>query len=213
MGGLGAEKPSQMVDEGVEIDARPAHSWVGRGALKLERGLSLWPIVVEGRVVLDIGASTGGFTHVCLARGAVRVLAVDVGTGQLHPRLRADPRVVNLEGTDARRLTDPGAPISLIVCDVSFISLEKALPAALALAAPGADLVALVKPQFEVGPGKVGKGGIVRDAAARQNALDGVVRFLADSGWSVRATAASPILGGDGNQEWLLWAVKDYSET
>jgi 23S rRNA (cytidine1920-2'-O)/16S rRNA (cytidine1409-2'-O)-methyltransferase len=161
-------------------------------------------------VVLDVGASTGGFTEVCLVRGAARVYAVDVGRGQLHPRLGGDPRVVSLEGVDARTLTPalvPDPP-QLIVTDVSFIGLEKALPAPLELAAEDADLVALVKPQFEVGPERVGKGGLVKDEAAREDALAGVVRFLENAGWAVQATADSPIVGGDGNREFLLWARK-----
>jgi len=160
--------------------------------------------------VLDIGASTGGFTEVALARGAARVYAVDVGRGQLHPKLAADPRVVSLEGLDARCLTTEQIPEppGLIVTDVSFISLEKALPAALALAAPDADLVALVKPQFEAGPDGVGKGGLVRDPAVREQCVDNVEAFLRASGWTVRATSESPIAGGDGNLEWLVWANK-----
>lgn len=201
-------KASELVAGDAEIEAVPAHPWVGRGAVKLAHALDLWPVAVAGRVVLDVGASTGGFTEVCLARGAARVYAVDVGRGQLHPRVAADPQVVSLEATDARDLTValiPKAP-DLIVTDVSFISLAKALPAALALAAPGADLIALVKPQFEVGRERVGKGGVVTDPVARQGALDDVAAFLEGAGWTVRETADSPIFGGDGNHEFLLWA-------
>lgn len=201
-------KASELIADDAALDAAPAHPWVGRGALKLVHALDLWPVPVQGRAVLDVGASTGGFTEVCLARGAARVYAVDIGRGQLHPRLAADPRVVSLEATDARALTPALIPQSpeLVVTDVSFISLAKALPAALALAAPGADLVVLVKPQFEVGPERVGKGGLVTDEAARQAALDGVKVFLAASGWTVQASADSPIAGGEGNREFLLWA-------
>ena len=190
------------------IEATAAHPWVGRGALKLERALALWPVSVEGAVGLGVGASQGGFTQVCLAGGAARVYAVDVGRGQLHPAVAADARVVSLEAVDSRRLSRAQIPepIDLIVCDVSFIGLAKALPAALALARPGATLIALVKPQFEVGPGRVGKGGVVRDAAARDEAVDGVRAFLEAEGWSVLAVADSPIMGGDGNQEFLLQA-------
>lgn len=203
-------KASELIADDAAVEAVAAHPWVGRGALKLVHALDLWPVAVGGRVVLDVGASTGGFTEVCLARGAARVYAVDVGRGQLHPRVAADPRVVGLEATDARDLTPALIPESpgLIVTDVSFISLAKALPPALALAAPDADLVALVKPQFEVGPDNVGKGGIVTDDDARVGALEGVKAFLADAGWSVRDTADSPIEGGDGNREFLLWAVR-----
>jgi 23S rRNA (cytidine1920-2'-O)/16S rRNA (cytidine1409-2'-O)-methyltransferase len=160
--------------------------------------------------VLDVGASTGGFTQVCLARGAVHVFAVDVGRGQLHSSLRADPRVTVLESVDARTLGPDQIthPPQLVVCDASFIGLAKVLPAALDLAAPGADLVALVKPQFEVGPDGVGKGGVVRDPAARQAALDAVTAWLAQRGWPVQASAESPIAGGDGNLEFLVWAAK-----
>jgi 23S rRNA (cytidine1920-2'-O)/16S rRNA (cytidine1409-2'-O)-methyltransferase len=203
-------KASEMVDEEAAIAAEPAHPWVGRGALKLAHALAIWPVPVEGRVVLDVGASTGGFAEVCLARGAVRVYAVDVGRGQLHAKLVADPRVVSLEGVDARALSADliREPPGLVVTDVSFIGLAKALPAALGLAAPGADLVALVKPQFEVGPERIGKGGIVKDPAAQAAALDGVCGFLEAAGWRVQATAVSPIAGGDGNLEYLLWAKK-----
>ena len=204
-------RPSDLIAPDAEIEARPAHPWVGRGALKLVQALEAWPIAVEGRFVLDVGASTGGFTEVCLARGAAGVVAVDVGRGQLHPRVAADPRVVLLEGVDARDLTQalvPQAP-DLIVCDVSFIGLAKALPPALSLARPGADLVALVKPQFEVGRDKIGKGGLVKDPAARQGALEGVAAFLEGAEWRVRGTAESATPGGEGALEHLIWAQKE----
>jgi 23S rRNA (cytidine1920-2'-O)/16S rRNA (cytidine1409-2'-O)-methyltransferase len=201
-------RASDLLDETAKVEALAAHSWVGRGALKLVAALDAWPVVVAGRTVLDVGASTGGFTEVCLARGAARVYAVDVGRGQLHPRLAADPRVIDLETVDARALNAsliPQRP-GLIVTDVSFIGLAKALPAALTLAASDADLVALVKPQFEVGPERVGKGGLVKDEAARQAALAEVAAFLEAAGWTVQGTMESPIAGGDGNRELLLWA-------
>ena len=204
-------KPSEKVAEDAVIEAEAAHRWVGRGALKLERALELWPVAVEGRVVLDVGASTGGFTEVCLDRGAARVFAVDVGTGQLHPTVAADPRVVNLEKTDARDLTPAiitEAP-SLIVCDASFISLLKVLPVALELAVSGADLITLVKPQFEAeGPKAVGKKGVVKDPEAHAAAVTRVRDWLEAGGWSVREVGDSPITGGDGNVEFLLWAQK-----
>jgi len=214
-GGVSADgrpvlRAAEMLPDGAALEARAAHPWVGRGALKLLHALETWPVAVAGRVALDVGASTGGFAEVLLSRGAARVYAVDVGRGQLHPRIAADPRVVSLEGVDARRLDStliPEAP-QLVVSDVSFIGLAKALPAALAIAAEGADLVALVKPQFEVGPARVGKGGVVADPAARAKAVAGVAGFLAQAGWRVRATAESPIAGGDGNRETLLWARK-----
>jgi 23S rRNA (cytidine1920-2'-O)/16S rRNA (cytidine1409-2'-O)-methyltransferase len=201
-------KPSEQVADDAVLIAEAAHPWVGRAALKLEHALSLWPIAIEGRTVLDIGASTGGFTEVCLARGAVRVFAVDVGRGQLHPSLAAHPRVRNHEGVDARGLTRelvPDPP-QLVVCDASFIGLAKVLPGALALADACADLVALIKPQFEVGPARVGKGGVVKDPADRATAVDAVSAWLEAQGWRVQAAAESPITGADGNVEFLVWA-------
>lgn len=209
-GGAPVVRAAQMLDEDAEIVATPAHPWVGRGALKLDHALSIWPVEAAGRVVLDVGASTGGFTEVCLARGAARVYAVDVGRDQLHASLRTDARVVDLSETDARALTPvliPEAP-SLVVCDVSFISLDKALPAALDLAAPGADLISLVKPQFEVGPAALGKGGRVREAEAREGAVIAVRAWLETRGWAVRAAVESPVRGGEGAIEHLVWARK-----
>ena len=204
-----AKAASQAVNEDAEIGYAAAHRWVGRGALKLERALDLWPVAVEGRVVLDVGASTGGFTEVCLDRGAAKIFAVDVGFGQMHPKVAADPRVINLERTDARELTPaiiPEAP-SLIVCDASFIGLSKVLPAALELAAPDADLITLVKPQFEgAGPKDAGKKGVVKDPEVHAAAVEGVRVWLESVGWTVRETAESPITGGDGNVEFLMWA-------
>lgn len=209
--GAPARAASQAVSEEAVVTYVDAFRWVGRGALKLERALDLWPVAVDSRVVLDVGASTGGFTEVCLDRGAARVFAVDVGTGQLHPKVAADPRVANLEKTDARDLTPAvitEAP-SLIVCDVSFISLSKVLPTALDLATPGADLITLVKPQFEAdGPKAVGKKGVVKDPEAHAAAVAKVREWLDESGWAVREVADSPITGGDGNVEFLLWAQK-----
>jgi 23S rRNA (cytidine1920-2'-O)/16S rRNA (cytidine1409-2'-O)-methyltransferase len=186
-----------------------AGQYVSRGALKLVAALDAFGFAPRARLALDIGASTGGFTQVLLARGAARVYAVDVGRGQLHPSLHDDHRVVNLEETDARALTRDiiPAPIDAITADVSFISLTKTLPAALALAAPGAWLAALVKPQFEAGREAVGKGGIVKSEAARQAALQSVEAFIAaKAGWTVVGTAPSPITGQSGNVEYLLGA-------
>jgi len=209
--GLPARAASQPVGEDAVVGYADAHRWVGRGALKLDHALSLWPVAVEGRTVLDIGASTGGFTEVCLERGAARVHAVDVGSGQMHPRVAADLRVVNLERTDARDLTAEWIPDppQLIVCDASFIGLTKVLPAALALAAPGADLITLVKPQFEAdGPKNAGKKGVVKDPDARRRAVASVSAWLEGQGWTVQATTESPITGADGNVEFLLWAKR-----
>jgi 23S rRNA (cytidine1920-2'-O)/16S rRNA (cytidine1409-2'-O)-methyltransferase len=206
-----ARAASQSVNPEARITFVEAHRFVGRAALKLDHALTLWPVAVEGRTVLDVGASTGGFTEVCLERGAAHVWAVDVGQGQLHPRIAADPRVTNLEKTDARDLTPgliPDAP-GLIVCDASFIGLAKVLPAALALAGDGADLVTLVKPQFEMeSRSDIGRGGVVKDDEAREAALARAADWIASRGWSVQATVESPITGGDGNIEYLLWAKR-----
>jgi 23S rRNA (cytidine1920-2'-O)/16S rRNA (cytidine1409-2'-O)-methyltransferase len=209
--GRPARAASETVAEDAVLTVEERHPWVGRGALKLVHALDLWGVDVAGRTVLDVGASTGGFTEVCLSRGAARVYAVDVGSGQLHPRVGADARVVDLERTDARTLTRDlvvDAP-HLIVCDASFISLIKVLPAALELATEGADLIALVKPQFEAdGPKAIGKGGIVKDPWARAAAVERVSAWLETVGWSVKGRSESPIVGGDGNVEYLLWATR-----
>jgi 23S rRNA (cytidine1920-2'-O)/16S rRNA (cytidine1409-2'-O)-methyltransferase len=185
---------------------------VSRGGAKLAAALEAFGFDPEGRIALDVGASTGGFTQVLLEHGATKVYAVDVGRGQLHAHLKADARVASLEGCDARTLTPTTIPepVGAVVADVSFISLTKALLAPLALAAPGAWLVALIKPQFEVGRARVGKGGIVRDAAARQAAIDTVTTWLAaQDGWRIIGVVPSPIRGGSGNEEFLAGACKD----
>jgi len=209
--GQPARSASQKVDRDAAVTAVDAHRFVGRGALKLDHALTLWPVGVEGRVVLDVGASTGGFTEVCLERGATKVFAVDVGSAQMHERIATDPRVINLEKTDARSLDAdliPDAP-ELIVCDASFIGLAKVLPAALDLAGQGGDLIALVKPQFEgSGPSDAGKKGVIKDPEAHAAAVAGVRDWLESIGWTVNATTESPITGGDGNIEFLLWATK-----
>ena len=208
--GRRVNRPSDLIDPDAEITFQPAFAEVSRAAGKLKAAPGFDEARIKGAVVLDVGASTGGFTEVCLNRGAARVYAVDVGRGQLHPRLAADPRVISLEGVDARRLDGgliPEAP-GVVVCDASFISLAKVLPAALDLAAPGAWLFALVKPQFEVGPDRVGKGGVVRDSGAREQALSDAYDFLAASGWTVTGTATSPVQGSDGNIEFLVSARK-----
>jgi len=204
------KKPSELIDPDAPIEAVAAHPYVGRGALKLEHALSHWPIDVTGRRVIDLGASTGGFTEVCLMRGAALVYAVDVGQGQLHPSLARDQRVINLERTDARSLDRAliDGPITLVVCDASFIGLAKVLPAGLDLAEAGANLIALIKPQFEAGPDLVGKGGIVRDEATRLATATAVEGWLGQIGWTVRERIESPITGGDGNVEYLVWAQK-----
>jgi 23S rRNA (cytidine1920-2'-O)/16S rRNA (cytidine1409-2'-O)-methyltransferase len=200
-------KPSEPVALDAKIVAAAPYPWVSRGGVKLAAALDRFGLDPARRACLDIGASTGGFTEVLLARGAASVTAVDVGRGQLHPRLAADARVRRLEATDARRLTPDliGMVPDMIVCDVSFISLRLVLPHVLALAAPAAALVALVKPQFEVGPAHVVKG-LVRDDAARDKACADVRACVAALGWQVLGLMPSPIAGGDGNREYLLAA-------
>lgn len=181
--------------------------WVSRAALKLLHALDDFALTPAGEA-LDLGASTGGFTEVLLARGAARVTALDVGRGQLHPRLAADPRVRALEGVNARTLPPELPRPDWITADISFISLEKSLPPALALARPGATLVALIKPQFEAGPEAVGKGGLVKDPAVHAAVRARIRAFLERSGWAILGEAESPIAGGDGNREFLIAARK-----
>lgn len=205
--GVVVVKPSALIEESAVIEAAPAHPWVSRAGLKLAHALDVFAVSPSGRVCLDVGASTGGFTQVLLNFGAARVYAVDVGQGQLHQSLRADARVVSLEQTDARALTPaliPDPP-SLIVCDVSFIGAAKALAAPLSLAAPGADLITLIKPQFEAGPHK---NAILPEAEARAAAQNAIESLEGLSGFHRIAIADSPIRGGDGNLEMLLHAKK-----
>ena len=210
--GMVETRPAAPVPAGAAIVVRGDAQHVSRGAIKLQAGLDRFGFSVAGVVALDVGASTGGFTEVLLARGAARVYAVDVGHGQLHARLAEDARVVALEGCDARHLdrTLIPEPIGAITADVSFISLTKTLPVPLALAAPGAWLIALIKPQFEAGRAAVGKGGIVRDAADRQRGVESVRDWIAaQPGWRVLGVIPSPIAGGSGNVEFLLGARRD----
>ena len=204
-------KPSRTISEGAAIEYAKPHPFVSRGGVKLAAALDHFNLSPEGLICLDIGASTGGFTEVLLAGGAARVYAVDVGHGQIHSRIRRDPRVVVRDGVNARDLSPahvPQAP-QAIVADVSFIGLKLALPPALDMAAPGAWAVALVKPQFEVGRNWVGKGGIVRDAQMQNEAVSDIRHFLAgQSRWTVIGHIESPILGGEGNREFLLAAQK-----
>jgi 23S rRNA (cytidine1920-2'-O)/16S rRNA (cytidine1409-2'-O)-methyltransferase len=185
------------------------HPWVSRGGLKLAHGLAHFGFPVTDRIAIDVGASTGGFTDVLLANGAARVYAVDVGHGQLAWKLRQDPRVVVLEKTNARHLTETQIPepVGAVVCDASFIGLETVLPAALSLAAPGAWAIALIKPQFEVGPARVGKGGVVRDPALHEKVCNRIRDWLGQrSGWIVAGITESPITGPEGNREFLIGA-------
>jgi 23S rRNA (cytidine1920-2'-O)/16S rRNA (cytidine1409-2'-O)-methyltransferase len=209
--GVVVTKPSQKIAEDAQIVAEEAFPWVSRAALKLAAALEAFEIDPADRVCLDVGASTGGFTEVLLAKGARHVYAVDVGRGQLHRRLQADARVASMEGVDARSLaTDMlDAPPSLVVCDASFISLLKVIARPLELAAPQADLIALIKPQFEVGRAAIGKGGLVKSENDRRLAVDTVCSGLeAMSEFRVRAVIDSPVEGGDGNREYLMAASR-----
>jgi 23S rRNA (cytidine1920-2'-O)/16S rRNA (cytidine1409-2'-O)-methyltransferase len=207
LNGQKAAKPGQAVpdDSRIEILARPPY--VGRGGLKLAGALHHFAIDVAGRICLDIGASTGGFTDVLLQAGAARVHAVDVGAGQIDWKLRTDPRVVLHEGINARALKfeDIGERVDIIACDVSFISVTLILPAAVPLLRPAGQMVILIKPQFEAGRGQVGKGGIVRDPAVHQAACERVARAVRELGFET-SMMESPILGAQGNKEFLLYA-------
>ena len=204
------DKPGQGVSADVPLEVRaPAIPYVSRGGVKLAHGLDQFGIDPAGLVALDIGASTGGFTDVLLRRGAERVYAVDVGHGQLDWRLRNHPKVIVLERLNARDLTceQVPEPIDLVVCDTSFISLKLVLPPALQLTHPNACLVALIKPQFEVGKGQVGKGGVVRDPALHQEVCAEIARWLEEQqGWQVLGVTSSPITGPKGNREFLIAA-------
>lgn len=208
-----ASKPAQPVgpDDDVRVIATNV-DYVSRGALKLAAALDHFGFDATDRIGLDVGASTGGFTETLLAAGARRVYAVDNGRGQLHARLAADPRVVSLEGLDARILDRNMIldPVAALVADVSFISLAKVLPAALALTTPGCWLAALIKPQFEAAPSLVPRDGIIKDPAARTEAVRRIVDWMAmNPGWRVLGTIPSPIHGGDGNIEFLMGAIRD----
>lgn len=184
----------------------PPMPWVSRGALKLLGALETWSIDLEGARVLDIGSSTGGFTEVALSKGATHVVAVDTGTDQLAPELRADARITLREQTDFRSLTPSDtAGCTHFVCDVSFISLRHILPGLPALFPTGGSGVVLVKPQFEAGPEHVGKNGIVRDAAVQARVLEEVLALAKSVGFHIKGQCDSPISGGDGNREFLLW--------
>jgi 23S rRNA (cytidine1920-2'-O)/16S rRNA (cytidine1409-2'-O)-methyltransferase len=204
------DKPGQMLPAETPLECRGRdHPWVSRGGVKLAHALDHFGIDPTDLVGLDVGASTGGFTDVLLQRGARRVFAVDVGHGQFDWRLRQDPHVVLLERCNARHLTagEITEPPDIIVCDASFIGLETVLPASLALAAPAARLVALIKPQFEVGKGRVGKGGVVRDPALHAEVCERVVAWVgAQPGWQVLGVTESPLRGPEGNVEFLIAA-------
>lgn len=199
-------QPSRPVREGQRLELVEPQPYVSRGGRKLAPALDRFEVAVAGRVCADIGASTGGFTDVLLQRGAARVYAVDVGRGLIHERLRQDPRVVLMERTNARLLTGFPEPVSLLTVDVSFIGLEKVLPA-LRRAAPEAELVVLFKPQFEVERGAVGKGGVVRDQAAVERSLAAFREFARSQSLGWAGAAPSELRGADGNQEFLIHLV------
>jgi 23S rRNA (cytidine1920-2'-O)/16S rRNA (cytidine1409-2'-O)-methyltransferase len=205
------DKAGHPMAEDAPIELRGQdHPWVSRGGLKLAHGLAAFGLSATARVCLDIGASTGGFTDVLLAQGAARVHAVDVGHGQLAWKLRSDPRVVVHERTNARHLTAEaiGEPIGALVCDASFIGLATLLPAPLALCAPGAWAIALIKPQFEAGPEHVGSKGVVRDPGVHRAVCDRIAAWWSGlPGWTVLGVTESPITGPEGNHEYLLGAV------
>jgi 23S rRNA (cytidine1920-2'-O)/16S rRNA (cytidine1409-2'-O)-methyltransferase len=196
-------------DSPLEVKGKD-HPWVSRGGVKLDHGLTHFGFDVTGAIALDVGSSTGGFTDVLLSRGAAKVYAVDVGTNQLAWKLRQDPRVVLFEQTNARYLTSEQVPepVDVIVCDASFIGLTKVLEAPLRLARSGAQLVALIKPQFEAVRAEVGKGGVVRDPAVHQRVCAEVEAWVQSQGWTVVGIEPSPITGPEGNIEFLLGAVR-----
>ena len=207
------DKPGTTVpDDGALAVRGQDHPWVSRGGLKLAHAIDRFAVDPAGRTCLDIGASTGGFTDVLLHHGAAKVYAVDVGHGQFAWKLRTDPRVTVLERTNARYLTREQLPdpLGAVVCDASFIGLETVLPAGMALAAPGAWLVALIKPQFQAGREQVGKGGVVRDPAVHEAVCRDVRAWLeTQPGWSVRGIEESPVTGPEGNREFLICAGHD----
>jgi 23S rRNA (cytidine1920-2'-O)/16S rRNA (cytidine1409-2'-O)-methyltransferase len=205
VGGQRADKAGMPVTDAAIIEVIASEKYVGRGGLKLEGALDHFAVPVQGRVCLDVGASTGGFTDCMLQREAARVHSIDVGHSQLDWKIRSDPRVVVKEGLNARFLVfeDIGESIDLAVADVSFISLTLILPPVFALLQPTADMIVLIKPQFELAPAQVGKGGVVRDAASREAAVERIRSFVAESGWKWQGVIESPITGREGNVEYL----------
>lgn len=206
--GAPVARASDEIPQDARIEAEAAHPYVSRGGVKLAHALDRFGIDVTGARALDVGASTGGFSDALLQHGAAHITAVDVGRGQLHPKIAADPRVTSLEGADIRTLGASAlpAPPGLVVIDVSFAPLGAVLAPAVALAAPAMTLVALIKPQFEVGRARIGKNGIVKDEAARLEAVEAAKSLVAGLGLDVVGVIPSPIAGGDGNVEYLLVA-------
>lgn len=212
IGDVKAQKPGQQVAEDAAVQVKGSdHPWVSRGGIKLAHALDEFDIDVSGKVAMDVGSSTGGFTDVLLTNGAARVYAVDSGTNQLAWKLRQDERVIVHEQTSARILTRDHIPepVDIIVCDASFISLAKVLETPLTFARTGAELVALIKPQFEAGRDEVGKGGVVRDEAVHSRVCAEVKMWLVEKNWTVHGLTTSPITGPQGNVEFLIWAQKD----
>jgi 23S rRNA (cytidine1920-2'-O)/16S rRNA (cytidine1409-2'-O)-methyltransferase len=206
---LPVQKPSDALPADAVLRAQPPHPYVSRGGVKLSAGLDHFGFDPAGRVAIDVGASTGGFTEVLLVRGARRIYAIDVGEGQLHARLRARPEVISFENTDIRKLKVGDLPElpDFATVDVSFIPLELVLPPLFRLMRDPAWLVVLIKPQFEAGP-RVGKKGVIRDPRVHAAACEHVAQFVAASGWTVDGVIPSPIAGGDGNREFLLGALR-----
>ena len=205
------DKAGQALPDDAPLDVRGRdHPWVSRGGLKLDHGLTQFGWDVTGAIAMDVGSSTGGFTDVLLTRGATRVYAVDSGTNQLAWKLRQDPRVIVLEQTSARILTEAHIPepVDILVCDASFISLAKVLERPMQFAKPGARLLALIKPQFEAGREEVGKGGVVRDPHVHLRIVSEVKSWLTSEGWDVEGVTESPIKGPEGNIEFLIAAHK-----
>ena len=204
-----AQKPGQQIAEDADISVRGSdHPWVSRGGIKLAHALEVFAIDVTGNVVIDVGSSTGGFTDVLLTHGAARVYAVDSGTNQLAWKLRQDPRVIVHEQTSARILTEAhiSESVDLIVCDASFIGLAKVLDRPLTFAEVGAQLIALIKPQFEAGREEVGKGGVVREPNVHTRVCNEIKMWLVEKNWTVHGLTTSPITGPQGNVEFLVWA-------
>ncbi|MBR1384825.1 MAG: TlyA family RNA methyltransferase [Ruminococcus sp.] len=209
--GRNASKPSATVEDNDIVSSQNDHRYVGRGAFKLIKALDAFGVSLEGRVCADIGASTGGFTQVLLERGATKVYAIDVGHGQLDSALSSDERVINMEGTNVKELdnTSFSEPIGLITADVSFISLTNIIGNAVSILADGGEMILLIKPQFEAGKSALSKGGIVKDKKVHINVIIGLISAFQSAGLNVKGLTASPIMGGSGNIEYLVWLKKE----
>ena len=215
VGDMKALKPGQQIASDAEVSVKGSdHPWVSRGGIKLAHALQEFGVDVGGMIAIDVGSSTGGFTDVLLTNGAAKVYAVDSGTNQLAWRLRQDERVIVHEQTSARILTEAHIPepVDLVVCDASFIGLAKVLERPLTFAKPSAQLLALIKPQFEAGRAEVGKGGVVRNEIVHQRVCDEVQKWLVEKGWTIQGLTTSPITGPQGNVEFLVWAKNATTE-